>query len=58
MSIQKRWRDRLASHPHLPTVKEIPLPMRKRHGEDALAHRVRGEHHFVEDFAAKPARTR
>jgi hypothetical protein len=44
MSTPKSWRDRLASYPHLPNIKEIPLPMRKRH--------------FVEDFAKKLAGTR
>ncbi|WP_042579535.1 MGMT family protein [Variovorax paradoxus] len=37
MSMKKSWRDRLASYPHLPTVKEIPSPMRKRHGEGTIA---------------------
>ena len=37
MSTPKSWRDRLASYPHLPNVKEIPLPMRKRHGEGTIA---------------------
>ena len=37
MSIKKSWRDRLASYPHLPNVKEIPPPMRKRHGEGTIA---------------------
>jgi len=37
MSTKKSWRDRLASYPHLPNVKEIPPPMRKRHGEGTIA---------------------
>ncbi|MET3441297.1 alkylated DNA nucleotide flippase Atl1 [Variovorax paradoxus] len=37
MSTKKSWRDRLAGYPHLPNVKEIPLPMRKRHGEGTIA---------------------
>ncbi|MGJ7602980.1 6-O-methylguanine DNA methyltransferase [Variovorax sp. LT1R20] len=37
MSMKKSWRDRLASYPHLPNVKEIPAPMRKRHGEGTIA---------------------
>ncbi|MDQ0039901.1 6-O-methylguanine DNA methyltransferase [Variovorax boronicumulans] len=37
MSMKKSWRDRLASYPHLPNVKEIPPPMRKRHGEGTIA---------------------
>jgi alkylated DNA nucleotide flippase Atl1 len=37
MSTKKSWRDRLASYPHLPNVKEIPLAMRKRHGEGTIA---------------------
>jgi alkylated DNA nucleotide flippase Atl1 len=37
MSTKKSWRDRLASYPHLPEVKEIPPPMRKRHGEGTIA---------------------
>jgi alkylated DNA nucleotide flippase Atl1 len=37
MSIKKSWRDRLAGYPHLPNVKEIPPPMRKRHGEGTIA---------------------
>jgi hypothetical protein len=44
MSTQKSWRDRLVSYPHLPNVKENPLPMPKRC--------------FVEDFAKKLAGTR
>lgn len=35
--MKKSWRDRLASYPHLPNVKEIPPPMRKRHGEGTIA---------------------
>ncbi|SFP55920.1 Alkylated DNA nucleotide flippase Atl1, participates in nucleotide excision repair, Ada-like DNA-binding domain [Variovorax sp. 770b2] len=35
--MKKSWRDRLASYPHLPNVKEIPAPMRKRHGEGTIA---------------------
>lgn len=35
--MKKSWRDRLASYPHLPSVKEIPAPMRKRHGEGTIA---------------------
>ncbi|MDQ0571267.1 alkylated DNA nucleotide flippase Atl1 [Variovorax paradoxus] len=37
MSTTKSWRDRLAGYPHLPNVKEIPTPMRKRHGEGTIA---------------------
>lgn len=37
MSPKKSWRDRFAGYPHLPNVKEIPLLMRKRHGEDTIA---------------------
>ncbi|MDP9995388.1 6-O-methylguanine DNA methyltransferase [Variovorax boronicumulans] len=35
--MKKSWRDRLAGYPHLPSVKEIPAPMRKRHGEGTIA---------------------
>ena len=35
--MKKSWRDRLASYPHLPNVKETPPPMRKRHGEGTIA---------------------
>ncbi|ADU36292.1 hypothetical protein Varpa_2085 [Variovorax paradoxus EPS] len=35
--MKKSWRDRLSSYPHLPNVKEIPPPMRKRHGEGTIA---------------------
>lgn len=35
--MKKSWRDRLASYPHLPNVKEIPPPMRKHHGEGTIA---------------------
>ncbi|QSI34308.1 6-O-methylguanine DNA methyltransferase [Variovorax sp. RKNM96] len=35
--MKKSWRERLASYPHLPNVKEIPAPMRKRHGEGTIA---------------------
>jgi len=35
--MKKSWRDRLAGYPHLPSVKEIPPPMRKRHGEGTIA---------------------
>lgn len=34
---KKSWRDRLASYPHLPSVKEIPAAMRPRHGEGTIA---------------------
>jgi len=37
MSTKKSWRDRLAGYPHLPNVKEIPPPLRKRHGEATIA---------------------
>lgn len=37
MSLKKSWRDRLASYPHLPNVKEIPAAMRSRHGEGTIA---------------------
>ena len=37
MSTKKSWRDRLAGYPHLPNVKEIPPPLRKRHGEGTIA---------------------
>lgn len=37
MSLKKSWRERLASYPHLPTVKEIPAAMRPRHGEGTIA---------------------
>lgn len=37
MSTKKSWRDKLAGYPLLPNVKEIPLPMRKRHGEGTIA---------------------
>jgi alkylated DNA nucleotide flippase Atl1 len=37
MSTKKSWRDRLAGYLHLPNVKEIPPPMRKRHGEGTIA---------------------
>lgn len=33
MSERKSWQARLASYPQLPNVKEIPAPMRARHGE-------------------------
>jgi alkylated DNA nucleotide flippase Atl1 len=37
MSPKKSWRDRLASYPHLPNVKEIPAAMRSRRGEGTIA---------------------
>ncbi|MFH0129007.1 MGMT family protein [Variovorax sp. VaC1] len=37
MSTKKSWHDRLASYPHLPSVKEIPVAMRARHGEGTIA---------------------
>ncbi|UVH59630.1 MGMT family protein [Variovorax paradoxus] len=37
MSPKKSWRDRLASYPHLPNVKEIPAAMRPRRGEGTIA---------------------
>ncbi|MGJ7530902.1 6-O-methylguanine DNA methyltransferase [Variovorax sp. GB1P17] len=37
MSTRKSWRDRLASYPHLPSVKEIPVAMRARRGEGTIA---------------------
>lgn len=37
MSLKKSWRDRLASYPHLPSIKEIPPPMRTHHGEGTIA---------------------
>lgn len=37
MSPKKSWRDRLASYPHLPNVKEIPAAMRARHGRGTIA---------------------
>ena len=33
MSLKKSWRERLASYPHLPTVKEILAAMRPWRGE-------------------------
>jgi alkylated DNA nucleotide flippase Atl1 len=37
MSPKKSWHDRLASYPHLPSVKEIPAAMRPRRGEGTIA---------------------
>ncbi|ODU15726.1 MULTISPECIES: MGMT family protein [Variovorax] len=37
MSLKKSWRERLASYPHLPNVKEIPAAMRPRRGEGTIA---------------------
>ncbi|WP_431512264.1 6-O-methylguanine DNA methyltransferase [Variovorax sp. DAIF25] len=37
MSPPKRWRDRLASYPHLPSVKPIPDALRARRGEGTIA---------------------
>ncbi|MDQ0082092.1 alkylated DNA nucleotide flippase Atl1 [Variovorax boronicumulans] len=37
MSPKKSWRDRLASYPHLPNVKEIPAAMCSRRGEGTIA---------------------
>jgi alkylated DNA nucleotide flippase Atl1 len=37
MSLKKSWHDRLASYPHLPSVKAIPAALRPRHGEGTIA---------------------
>lgn len=37
MSPKKSWRDRLASYPQLPNVKEIPAAMHPRRGEGTIA---------------------
>jgi alkylated DNA nucleotide flippase Atl1 len=35
--MKKSWQDRLASYPHLPSVKAIPAAMRARRGEGTIA---------------------